>query len=60
MELSVDATVAAMLELAELAAEVTERAPLRLAVDATEYAVIGLAVETTECDPLKLAIDAMQ
>ena len=44
----------------ELAAKVTERAPLRLVVGATEYAVIGLAVETTGCDALKLAIDAMQ
>ena len=57
MELSVDATVAAVLELA---AEVTERVPLRPTVDTTEYAVIGLAVETAGCDPLKLAIDAMQ
>ena len=57
MELSVDATVAAVLELA---AEVTERVPLRPTVDTMEYAVRGLAVETTGCDPLKLAIDAKQ
>ena len=57
MKLSVDATVAVVLELA---AEVTERVPLRPIVDTTEYAVIGLAVETTGCDPLKLAIAAMQ
>ena len=57
MELPVDATVAAV---SELAAEVTERVPLRPTVDTTEYAVIGLAVETTGCDPLKLAIEAMQ
>ena len=44
----------------EIAAEVTERAPLRLTVDETEYAMIGLTFETTGCDPLKLAIDAMQ
>ena len=57
MELSVDATVAVVLELA---AEVTERVPLRPTVGTAEYAVIGLAVDTTGCDPLKLAIDAMQ
>ena len=44
----------------ELAAEVTERVPLRPTVHTTEYAMIGLAVETTGCDPPKLAIDAMQ
>ena len=57
MELTVDATVAVVLELA---AEVIKRALLRLAADATEYAEKGLTVETTGCDVLKLAIDAIQ
>ena len=57
MELTIDATVAAVLQFVD---KVTERALLRLAADAIEYAATGLAVETTGCDALKLAIDAIQ
>ena len=55
-ELTGNITVAAVLVFAA-DHEVTGRALLRLAADATEYAVIGLAVETTKCGALKLAAD---
>ena len=57
MELTVDAMVVVVLQFAT---EVTKRALLRLAADATEYVEKGLAVESTGCDVLKLAIDVIQ
>ena len=41
------------------AAEITEKALLKLVADATEYVMIGLTIETG-CDTLKLATDAIQ
>ena len=55
--LAVNTTVATVLEFA---AKVTERALLRLAADAKEYAVIGPAVETTGCGALKLGVNAIE